>query len=377
MIPIIKPWLGEEEADAARDAILSGWVAQGPRVGQFERAVCDRVGATEGLAVSSCTTGLHLALIGADVGPGDDVVVPSLSFIATANSVSYCGANAVFADVCPVTQNLTAETVRAALTPKTKAVMIVHQVGMPADIDAVRAVCDEAGVVLIEDAACAIGSTYKGKEIGGHSPFVVYSFHPRKVITTGEGGMVMVQDKETADRLRILRQHAMSVSDVARHKSDRFIFESYPELGYNYRMTDIQAAIGMVQLGKLSDVVSRRRQLAAGYHEALKGHAQLRLPVDPSYGTTNYQSYCIKLNSGGRELRDHILQGFKEQGIGGKRGIMAAHLEGAFAGHPQAGRGALPETERWTDESFVLPMYHHMTDDEQARVVEVLAGLLR
>ncbi|HAN31356.1 MAG TPA: glutamine--scyllo-inositol aminotransferase [Myxococcales bacterium] len=376
MIPIIKPWLGEQEAEAARDAILSGWVAQGPRVGQFERAVCDRVGATEGLAVSSCTTGLHLALIGAEVGPGDDVVVPSLSFIATANSVSYCGANSVFADVCPVTQNVTAQTVSDAITPKTKAVLLVHQVGMPADIDAIRAVCDAAGAVLIEDAACAIGSTYKGAEIGGHSPFVVYSFHPRKVITTGEGGMVMVQDKAIADRLRILRQHAMSISDVARHSSEEFVFESYPELGYNYRMTDIQAAIGMVQLGKLSAVVSRRRQLAQNYHRALEHYEILQLPVDPSYGTTNYQSYCIKLRDGGRKLRDRILQGFKDRQIGGKRGIMAAHLEGAFSTHRQAGRGSLPESERWTDESFVLPMYHHMTQSEQAQVVEELRVLL-
>jgi len=180
MIPIIKPWLGEEEAAAARDAILSGWVAQGPRVGQFEKAVAARVGATEGIAVSSCTTGLHLALIGAGVQSGDDVVVPSLSFIATANSVAYCGATPVFADVCPVTQNLTAETIAAALTPKTKAVMLVHQVGMPADIDAIRAVCDAAGAVLLEDAACAIGSTYKGQEIGSHSPFVIYSFIPER-----------------------------------------------------------------------------------------------------------------------------------------------------------------------------------------------------
>ena len=346
-------------------------------MGQFERAVAERVGATAGVAVSSCTTGLHLALIGAGVVAGDDVVVPSLSFIATANAAAYCQANVVFADVCPITQNVTPETIEAAITPKTRAVMLVHQVGMPADIDAIRAVCDAAGVTLVEDAACAIGSTYKGEEIGAHSPFVVYSFHPRKVITTGEGGMVMVQDEAIAARLRILRQHAMDVSDVARHQSEAFIFERYPEVGYNYRMTDIQAGIGMVQLGKLSAVVTRRRELAATYAAALGDLADLQLPVDPTWGETNYQSYCIKLRRGGRGRRDGILQGMKERAIGCKRGIMAAHQEPAYRHHPQAHAGALPESERWTDESFVLPMYHHMTEAEQAEVVDALRLLLR
>ncbi len=376
MIPIIKPWLGEDEAAAAREAILSGWVAQGPRVKQFEDAVAARVGATAGLAVSSCTTGLHLALIGAGVGPGDEVIVPSLSFIATANAVKYCGGTVVFADVCPVTQNITAETVAAQISAKTKAVMLVHQVGMPADIDAIRAVCDQAGATLVEDAACAIGSTYKGAEIGAHSPFVVYSFHPRKVITTGEGGMVMCQDAESADRLRILRQHAMSVNDVVRHQSDKFIFEQYTEVGYNYRMTDIQAAVGLVQLGKLDAVVARRRELAGRYRDAFSGRGDLALPTDPSYGTTNYQSFCVKLLEGGRERRDALLQGLKEKGIGGKRGIMAAHREPAYEGHPQAAPGALPESDRWTDESFVLPLYHLMTEDEQAQVVAAVHALL-
>ncbi|MCO4762734.1 MAG: DegT/DnrJ/EryC1/StrS family aminotransferase [Myxococcales bacterium] len=376
MIPIIKPWLGEEEAAAAREAILSGWVAQGPRVGRFEEAVAQRVGATAGLAVTSCTTGLHLALIGAGVGPGDEVVAPSLSFIATANAAGYVGANVVFADVCAVTQNVTAETIASALTPATKAVIVVHQVGMPADMDAIGAVCDAAGVTVIEDAACAIGSRYKGQEIGSHSPFVVYSFHPRKVITTGEGGMVMIRDAAVAGRLRILRQHAMDVSDVARHDSETFIFERYPEQGYNYRMTDIQAAIGMVQLGKLSAVVARRRELAERYTSALSRLSALQLPVDPAYGQTNYQSYCIKLTDGGRPRRDGILQGMKTRQIGCKRGIMSAHLEGAYAGHPQGHTGALPETERWTDSSFVLPMYHLMTDAEHAEVVTAVKALL-
>lgn len=373
MIPIIKPWLGEEEAAAARECILSGWVAQGPRVAQFEQAVARRVGANEAIALSSATAGLHLALIGAGVGPGDEVVVPSLSFIATTNAVSYIGALPVFADVCPVTQNVTAETVAAVLSPATRAVVLVHQLGMPADIDGIAAVCAAAGVALIEDAACAIGSTYRGAEIGAHSALVVFSFHPRKVLTTGEGGMLLCRDAQVARRLRTLRQHAMDISAAARHQGQQLVFEGYSEVGYNYRMTDIQAAIGLVQLGRLDAIVARRRALADRYREALAGFEDLMLPVDPAWGRTNYQSYCIKLREGGRARRDAILEGAMRRGIGAKRGVGAAHLEPAWRDHPHV---ALPETERWTHESLVLPLYHHMTDDEQAEVVAVLGALL-
>ena len=373
MIPIIKPFLGQEEADAAAEAVLSGWVSQGPRVRQFEQQMAERTGAAAGIAVSSCTTGLHLALVGAGVVAGDEVVVPSLSFIATANSVRYCGAEPVFADVDPVTQNITPQTVAAVITPKTRAVMAVHQVGMPADIDALQALCDARGVTLIEDAACAIGSTYKGAMIGGHTAFSVFSFHPRKLLTTGEGGMVMCRDEGSDERLRILRQHAMSVNDVARHASKTFIFEQYTEVGFNYRLTDIQAAVGLVQLGRLDAVISRRRTLADRYAELLGDIDGILLPSDPAWGTTNYQSYCVKLLEGGRARRDGVLNAMHAAKIGVKRGIMAAHLEPAYEGHPH---GSLVQTEKWTHESFVLPLYHTMTTDEQDRVVAAVRASL-
>jgi len=379
MIPIIKPFLGQDEADAAAEAVLSGWVAQGPRVRLFEQAMADYVGAASGIAVSSATTGLHLALIGCGVGRGDDVVVPSLSFIATANAVQYCGARPVFADVDPVTQNVTAATVSAAITPATRAVMLVHQVGMPADIDAIANVCRQQGLGLIEDAACAAGSTYKGRPIGAHSAFAVFSFHPRKVLTTGEGGMLMCRDEGADKRLRTLRQHAMSLDDVARHSAKEFVFEGYPELGYNYRMTDIQAAVGLVQLRKLPAMVDRRRELAEKYRVALADLEDIRLPVDPRWGTTNFQSYAIKLLAGGRARRNAVLQALTDLGIGAKRGIMAAHLEGAYRNRSdiRTAEGLLPETVRWSDESFVLPLYHTMTAAEHDEVVsktrEVLA----
>lgn len=373
MIPIIKPFLGQEEADAAAEAVLSGWVAQGPRVRQFEHELAGRCGAAAGVAVSSCTTGLHLALIGAGVVPGDDVVVPSLSFIASANSVRYCGANPVFADVDPVTQNVTPATIAAAITPKTRAVMAVHQVGMPADIDALQALCDGEGATLVEDAACAIGSTYKGQMVGGHSAFAVFSFHPRKLLTTGEGGMVMCRDPGTDERLRTLRQHAMSVNDVARHAAKTFIFERYTEVGFNYRMTDIQAAIGLVQLQRLDAVIHRRRELADRYAAMLGDIGGIQLPSDPKWGTTNYQSYCIKLLDGGRTRRDGVLNALHVADIGVKRGIVAAHLEPAYEGRH---RGPLPHTEAWTHQSFVLPLFHTMTHNEQDQVVAALRRAL-
>ncbi|MSP93328.1 MAG: DegT/DnrJ/EryC1/StrS family aminotransferase [Myxococcales bacterium] len=372
MIPIIRPWLGPAEAQAAHDAILSGWIAQGPKVREFEAAFCAATGAAHAVAVSSATTGLHLALHGLGVGPGDEVVCPSLSFIATANSVKYCGAVPVFADVDPVTQNVTAATVAAVLTSRCKAVLVVHQAGMPCDLDALRAAIP-AHVPIVEDAACAIGSTYKGQPIGAFSPLVVFSFHPRKLVTCGEGGMVTVQDTAIADRLRRLRQHAMTVSDVQRHASATFLLEQYDELGWNHRMTDIQAAVGIVQLAKLAEMTARRRDLAERYTVALQGRG-LVLPHDPPWGTTNYQSYCVRVPGATAGQRNAILQRMLDAGVMGKRGILCTHQEPAYAHHAHV---ALPHSEAWAAESLVLPLFHQMTDAEHERVVDVLLAALR
>jgi dTDP-4-amino-4,6-dideoxygalactose transaminase len=243
-IPVMRPLLGQEEADAAAEAVLSGWVAQGPRVAAFERAFADMVGAAHGVAVSSCTTALHTGLVVLGVGPGDEVVVPSFSFIATTNAVRYVGATPVFADVDLATGNLTPETIDRVLTPRTKAVVLVHQGGIPADVDAVRDLCDPLGVAVLEDAACAAGSTYHSHPVGTGSTLAAWSFHPRKLLTTGEGGMITTDNGEWAARLRRLREHGMSVSAAERHLSSQPVLEEYLEVGFNYRMTDVQAAIG-------------------------------------------------------------------------------------------------------------------------------------
>lgn len=369
MIPVARPMLGEEEAAAAAAVILSGWVAQGPRVAEFERAMAERVGAAHAVAVSSCTAGLHLALAVLGLGPGDEVIVPSLSFIATANAARYVGATPVFADVDDATQNLTPETIAAAITSATRAVILVHQAGIPADIEAVSELCNAHGIEVIEDAACAIGSTYRGQLIGTHSDLVVFSFHPRKVITTGEGGMITTSRTEWATRVRRLREHGMSVSAADRHQSRQPVVESYLETGFNFRMTDIQAAVGLVQLGRLDPLVQRRRMLAERYQELLAGVPGLRFASDPPYGTTNYQSFWVVLPPDFPVDRNTLMRLLTERDVSPRRGIMAAHLEPAYAGAP---RTPLPVTERLTRDSLILPLFHEMTEEQQDRVAEVI-----
>jgi dTDP-4-amino-4,6-dideoxygalactose transaminase len=365
----MKPWLGDEEARAAAEAVASGWVAQGPRVAAFEEAVRDRVGAAHGVAVSSCTTALHLALVVLGIGPGDEVVVPSLSFIATANVVRYAAARPVFADVEPDSLNLSTDTIKQAISPRTRAVILVHQAGMPADVDAVHALCDPLGIAVVEDAACALGSTYRGAPVGAGSDLVAFSFHPRKVITTGEGGMVMASRADWAERLRRLREHGMNVSAAARHAATSPVIERYLEVGYNYRMTDIQAAVGLVQLGRLDAMVARRRELAARYRERLAEVPGVVMPDDPPFGTTNFQSFWVLLGDGFPLGRDALLERLMEHGISGRRGIMAAHLEPAYGDLPPV---ELPVTERLTGRSLILPLFHVMTEEEQDRVIAVI-----
>jgi perosamine synthetase len=365
-IPVIVPVLGEEEAQAAADAVRSGWVAQGPRVAEFERAFADAAGAGHGVAVSSCTTALHLALVVLGVGPGDEVVVPSLSFIATANAARYVGATPVFADVDLATGNVTPETIDAVRTARTRAVIAVHQGGVPADTDALRAACADWDIALVEDAACAAGSTVRGRPASAGATLAAWSFHPRKVITTGEGGMVTTDHAEFAARLRRLREHGMNVSAADRHASAKPILESYLETGFNYRMTDIQAAVGLVQLRKLDALVARRRELAARYHQLLADAPGLWAVRDPAYGTSNFQSFWVLLEGGGR---DETLAMLAATGISARRGIMAAHLEPAYAG---VDTSPLPNTERLTRDSLILPLSHDMTDTEQEYVVDVL-----
>ncbi len=374
MIPVIRPWLGEEEAAAAAAAVASGWIAQGPRVAQFEEAFAAAIGTDHAVAVSSCTTALHLAMVAAGVGPGNEVIVPSLSFIATANAVRYVGARPVFADVELDTQNLTAETVAARLTDRTRAVIVVDQAGVPVDIDAIQALCDPRGIRLVQDSACAAGSVYRGRPVGAGAWLATFSFHPRKLLTTGEGGMIVTSDGALAARLRRLREHGMDVSAADRHRSSQPVIEHYTEVGFNFRMTDIQAAVGLVQLGRLSAIVARRRELAQRYTRLLSGLAGVQTIRDPDYGSTNFQSFWMLLPEDAAVTRDDLLSLLAESGVSARRGIMAAHLEPAYHGFTA---DPLPVTERLTAHSLILPLFHQMTEAEQDLVVSVLCGALQ
>ncbi|GIF05175.1 aminotransferase DegT [Actinoplanes siamensis] len=372
MIPVMIPMLGEEEAAAAAEAVRSGWVAQGPRVARFEREFAATAGAAHGVAVSSCTTGLHLSLVLLALRPGDEVIVPSLSFIATANAVRYVGATPVFADVDLATGNLTVDTIDAVRTSRTRAIVAVHQGGVPFDTVAVRKAADDWGLALVEDAACAAGTTVYGQPAGAGAAVAAWSFHPRKVLTTGEGGMVTVDDADTAARLRRLREHGMNVSAADRHRSSQPVLETYLETAFNYRMTDIQAAVGLVQLGRLAGLVEQRRALAARYQELLSGIDGLVPVRDPAWGRTNYQSFWVLLNRPYRTGRDEVLAELAKRGVSARRGIMAAHLEPAYADVAPA---PLPVTERITRDSLILPLHHQVTEDDQRHIVGILREL--
>lgn len=363
------PMLGEEEAQAAADAVRSGWVAQGPRVARFETEFAATVGAAHGVAVSSCTTGLHLALVLHGVGPGDEVIIPSFSFIATANVVRYVGATPIFADVDLATGNVTVETVDAVRTARTRAVIAVHQGGVPFDTAALRKAAAGWGVTLVEDAACAAGSTAYGQPAGTGAAVAAWSFHPRKLITTGEGGMVTVDDADAAVRLRRLREHGMNVSAADRHASKQPVLEAYLETAYNYRMTDIQAAVGLVQLGRLAGLVAQRRAFAARYQELLAGIDGLVPVRDPAYGQTNYQSFWVLINPEYGTSRDDVLAALAAKGVSARRGIMAAHREPAYA---DVAAPPLPVTERLTGDSLILPLHHELTADDQDFIVGIL-----
>ena len=369
-IPITKPALGEEEARAPFDSIKSGWVTQGPKVAEFEKAVAAYVGARHGVATTSCTTGLHLALASLGVGPGDEVIVPSFTFIASANAILYTGATVVFCEIDPRTYNADPADIEKRITKRTKAIMPVDQIGLPCDIGAINEVAKRHGVDVVEDAAPAIGGTYKGRKVGSNAHQTVFSFHPRKVITTGEGGMITTDDDALADKARKLRAHAMSVSDLDRHKADRPIIEEYHELGFNYRMTDIQASIGLVQIRRLDELLRIRVEKAKRYDRELGRIGGLVVPSVPPYATHTYQSYCLRLTKDARVERDELMARLLRRGIATRRGVMASHLEQVY--RDRVGRVALPVTEDASRTTMLIPLFAAMTDDEQTYVIESL-----
>ena len=368
-VAFAKPRFFGGEAEALAAVIESGWVSQGPKVQAFEVAFARRVGAAEAIATTSCTTALHLALYACGVRPGDEVIVPSLSFIATANAVWQCGATPVFADVDPLTYNLDPACAERAITPRTKAIMPVHQIGLPADMDAFLALGDRYGLVIVEDAACAIGARYKGRPVGSIGPAACFSLHPRKVITTGEGGMITTNDPALAARMRTLRQHAMDLSDLARHNARDVVFESYPERGWNMRMTDMQGALGLCQLQALDEILDDRARQARRYSDALETIPYLDAPFEPGYAVRTWQSYAVRVSPGSPLNRTEIMRRLLHDGVGTRRGIMAIHHERPY----RDASLQLPHTDAAAEEVLLLPLYAGLPEAHQDYVIDRLA----
>jgi len=382
MIPIIKPCMGDEEVQAAARSIRSGWVTQGPEVRGFEEEFGRYTGAPFACAVSNCTTALHLALRAADVGPGDEVLTVSHTFIATANSIRYLNAVPVFVDIEAGTYNLNPDLLEEALSSKTRAILCVHQMGMPCDLRKILPFAKKNNLPVIEDAACAIGSQAdygSGLQTIGHpaSDAACFSFHPRKIITTGDGGMITTRHQDWDAKFRMWRHNGMGISDEARHKAAQVIFESYPEFGYNYRMTDIQAAVGREQLKRLPAIVAERRVLAGKYQALLKEQVpQIILTEEPSWIRTNWQSFVIRLPQ--KADQRSVMQFMLDQGVSTRRGIMCIHREASYQapGNYRAA-GTLTESEAAQDHCIILPLYPQMTEDDQRRVVSALGGALK
>jgi perosamine synthetase len=389
-VPLTRPSLGEEEVEAVARVIRSGWVTQGPEVAAFERDFARFVDAPYACAVSNCTVALHLALRAVGVSAGDEVVTVSHSFIATANAVRYCGAIPVFVDIDPQTFNIDPARVERAIGPRTRALLVVHQLGMPADLTALVEIASRHGIRLVEDAACAIGSEilWKGRweRIGGpHGDIACFSFHPRKLLTTGDGGMITTADPAFDAQMRRWRQHCMSVPDTVRHGSSQVVFEEYSALGYNFRMTDVQAAMGRIQLQRMPELLAERRALAARYERLLAAVPHVRVVSDPRWARSNWQSYAVVLPEAFRQRR--VMQHLLDAGIACRRGVMSAHLEPAYQREPwqcgpapgvcDAAHGRcthLAESERITNSAIILPLYPGFSESDQDFVVQELAA---
>lgn len=394
MIPLTKPWMDEREAAAAARPIMAGWVTQGPEVAAFEAEFAAYAGAAHACAVANCTVALHLALRGVGVVPGDEVITVSHSFVATASSVRYCGAIPVFVDIEPGTFNIDPRLIEHAITSRTRAILCVHQLGMPCDLAAITAIARRYGLAVVEDAACAVGSEIlwagEWQRIGRpHGDVACFSFHPRKLLTTGDGGMLTTARPELDQQFRLWRQHAMSLPDTLRHGARGVLFEEYTELGFNYRLSDIQAAVGREQLQRLPTLIDHRRAQAGRYRELLAlALPEAGLPAQPDWARSNWQSFCVRLPDGADQRA--VMQALLDSGVATRRGVMCAHREPAYAREPwgcgpngvacgcEAGRcRRLFESERAQDRAIMLPLFHQLTEDEQEHIAEALARACR
>jgi perosamine synthetase len=373
-IPLARPYTDEAEVEAAAAVIRSGWVSQGGRAAEFEGRIAGYVGARFAIATNSCTSALHLSLYLQGVSPDDEVICPSFTCFATANAIRHVGALPIFVEIDPRTFNLDPDAVAHAVTPRTRAIMAVHQIGLAADMDPIREVARRHGLAVVEDAATALGGEYKGRRVGGLGSPTAFSFHPRKIITTGEGGMLTTDDEALAERTRIVRSHGASVSDLERHKARGTIYAAYPEVGYNYRLTDIQAAVGVEQMKKLPWILARKQEIGRWYDDHLASLEEVEAPFVPDYAVHSYQSYLITLKARHKIDRDALLHQMAGRGVSCRHGIAPMHWEPYYRQLYPGLR--LPITEEVSRTTMFLPIYPSMTETELQYIVDTLKQLL-
>jgi perosamine synthetase len=372
-IQISLPSTGDEEWQAVRDPLMTGWLTQGPKVAEFERNFKVRHKVGHALATSNCTTGLHLILVALGVGPGDEVIVPAFTWVATANVVVYCGATPIFADVDRATNNIDPDDVRRKVTQRTKAVIAVHLFGLCADMDALRAAVPEQ-VAIVEDAACAAGASYKGKDAGSLGVAAAFSFHPRKSITTGEGGMVTTNDSKLAQTVDMLRNHGASISEEQRHQGPRpYLLPEFNLLGFNYRMTDLQGAVGVVQLSKLDQFIAERQKWAEYYRQHLGDISWLTLPSFPNSGTHAWQAFVTYVDPQQAPLsRNEIMERLKETGIATRPGTHAVHMLGYYQERFGTTDDDCPVARDCDANTMAIPLHNRMEQGDYDRVIQAL-----
>ena len=379
-IPIARTSLLETEIQSVMEPLRSGWLVQGPKVREFEDKWSSFTGAKHSIAVTSCTTGLHLSLAAMGIQPRDEVIVPAFTWIATANVVEHLGAKVVFCDIDLETFNLDVQQLASLVTDKTKAILPVHLFGMAADMEPINAFAKQHKLWVVEDAACGFGSHYQGQHVGTLGHTGVFSFHPRKAITTGEGGMITTQDDELADKLRRLRDHGAAMSDLQRHLGARpYLLADHPDAGYNQRMTDLQAALGAAQMDRASDIVLERQHLAQRYDEAFAKLAWLRTPVQRAGHEHGYQSYpCLFQPESVRpdavsrinERRNAWMDKLQKLGISTRPATHAVHMLTFYRQKYKLNPQDFPNAYAANDCSISLPLFHGMTVEEQDYVIE-------